>query len=109
MRIIEMNEGPKIPYSVEGTEIIFDDDTLSLKLSRRQRDWEVTVDVCSDEDGNLVIGAATGRYYVAQLTVPAKQYTEPEGEDEQPEPLPLNIDDVTMALWALVNYTPVSE
>lgn len=108
MIVIEKNEGPKIPYTVTGKKVTFDDD-LTVNLASRQRDWETDVDVCSDEDGNLVLGAAAGRYYVAQLTIPAKQYTEPEGEDEAPQPIPLDMDDVTLALWALVNYTPVSE
>jgi len=108
MNIIEMNEGQKIPYSVNGRKVTFDDD-LTIDLAKRQRDWEIPVDVCSDSEGELVIGAAAGRYYVAQLTIPAKQYTEPENEDEAPQPIPLDMDDVTMALWALINYTPVSE
>ena len=108
MIVIEKNEGPKIPYTVIGKKVSFDDE-LTVDLAKRQRDWEIPVDVCSDEEGNLVIGAAVGRYYVAQLTIPARQYTEPEEEGEAPQPIPLNMDDVTMALWALINYTPASE
>ena len=72
--------------------------------------------MCSDKDGALVIGAASGNYYVAQIDVPAKEYEETEAEaseqseeGQQPETIrtakPLNMDDVTLTLWALENYT----
>ena len=114
MIIVEKNEGAKIPYEVTGAKVCFDDD-LTINLAKRQEDWPVHIDVCSDKDGTLVIGAESGRYYVAQIDVPAKEYEEveadleDEGYNEQAktkrEPLPLNMDNVTLTLWALENYT----
>ena len=100
MIIVEKNQGPKIPYEVNGTKICFDDD-LTINLSKRQQDWGVHIDVCSDQDGELVIGTAAGRAYVAEIDIPAREYTTPEGEGEQPEPIPLDMDTVTLSLWAI--------
>ena len=38
MKVIEKNEGAKIPYEVKGTKIVFNDDELTLNLSRYERD-----------------------------------------------------------------------
>ena len=120
MIIVEKNEGAKIPYEVTGTKMCFDDD-LTINLAKRQEDWPVHIDVCSDKDGALVIGAESGRYYVAQIDVPAKEYEEAEAtaeaentdgeqaEGQQTETIrtakPLKMDNVTLTLWALENYT----
>ena len=120
MIIVEKNEGAKIPYEVTGTKVCFDDD-ITINLAKRQEDWPVHIDVCSDKDGTLVIGAESGRYYVAQIDVPAKEYEEAEAtaeaentdgeqvEGQQTETIrtakPLNMDNVTLTLWALENYT----
>lgn len=127
MKVIEMNEGRKIPYEVNGTKICFDDD-LTINLAKRQEDCDVHIDVCSDQNGALVIGAASGNYYVAQIDIPKMEYEETVSEDEvtetvhgedesesenemqkQPqiirEPKPLDMDSVTLTLWALENYT----
>lgn len=125
MKVIEVNEGRKIPYEVNGTKICFDDD-LTINLAKRQEDCDVHIDVCSDQNGALVIGAASGNYYVAQIDIPKREYEEIVSEDEptgavqyedegenqiqkQPkivrEPKPLDMDSVTLSLWALENYT----
>lgn len=120
MIIVEKNEGAKIPYEVTGTKVCFDDD-ITINLAKRQEDWPVHIDVCSDKDGALVIGAESGRYYVAQIDVPAKEYEVAEAtaeaentdgeqaEGQQTETIrtakPLNMDNVTLTLWALENYT----
>lgn len=111
MKIIEKNAGPKIPYEVDGTRIIFDDD-LTVNCAKRQQDDDVHEDICYDNRGQLVIGAAAGRRYVAEIDIPAKQYIYHDaeatnGEDgmmrdvEPPTPIPLNMDDVTLILWAI--------
>lgn len=125
MNVIEMNEGPKIEYEVTGNKITFDDD-LTLNLAKREEDDHVEIDICSDSDGNLVIGSAAGRAYVAQIAIPAREYEEEEEEidpdEDAPEdnsadsdgepltaketrtvrkPVPFNIDRVTLALWAV--------
>ncbi len=101
MIIVEKNEGKKIPYSVNGTRVTFNDD-LTINLASREQDWPVHIDICFDEDNALVIGAAAGRAYVAQFDIPARRYTEEEVDDEmQRIPLPLDMDTVTLTLWAI--------
>lgn len=101
MIIIEKNEGTKIPYSVNGTKVTFDDD-LTLNLASREQDWPVHIDICFDEDRALVIGAAAGRAYVAELDIPARQYDEEEIDEEiQRTPVPLDMDTVTLSLWSI--------
>mgnify|MGYP007069843619 CR=1 FL=1 len=108
MIIIEKNEGPKIEYEVKNTTtkktICFDDD-LTINLAKREQDWAVHIDICHDADGELVIGTAAGRAYVAEIDIPAREYTE-EVDPEDPErtiltPVPLNLDNVTLSLWAI--------
>lgn len=101
MIIIEKNEGTKIPYSVSGTKVTFNDD-LTLNLTSREQDWPVHIDICYDEDRALVIGAAAGRAYVAEIDIPARQYTEEEIDGEmQRTPVPLDMDTVTLTLWSI--------
>lgn len=107
MRIIEKNEGEKIEYEVHGKKITFDDD-LTINLAKRQEDHPVHIDVCYDTDRELVIGAAAGRLYVAEIDIPKREYILPEpsqgegmGESDPPTPVPLDMDDVTLTLWAI--------
>ena len=100
MKVIQKNEGPKIDYEINGAKITFDDD-LTINLAKRQDDFDVHIDVCYDRDGNLVIGTAAGRAYVAEIDIPAREYTKPETEEEQPEPVPLDMEKVTLSLWAI--------
>jgi len=108
MIIVEMNEGQKIEYEIQNTatkkKITFDDD-LTINLAKREEDWPVHIDVCYDEDENLVIGTAAGRAYVAQIDIPARRYTE-EADPDDPEqtilvPIPLDLDLVTLSLWSI--------
>lgn len=101
MIIIEKNEGAKIPYAANETKVTFDDD-LTLNLASREQDWPVHIDICYDEDRALVIGAAAGRAYVAEIDIPARQYTEEEVDGEtQRVPIPLDMDTVTLTLWSI--------
>lgn len=118
MTVIEKNIGTKIPYEVSKNKICFDDD-LTINLAKREEDRDVHIDVCYDTDGELVLGAAAGRSYVAEIDIPARQYTQPEpvepeateGEDTdgnarmsnstQAEPIPFSMDNVTLTLWAI--------
>lgn len=101
MIIIEKNEGTKIPYSVSGTKVTFNYD-LTINLASREQDWPVHIDICYDEDRALVIGAAAGRAYVAEIDIPARQYTEEEVDGEtQRVPVPLDMDTVTLTLWSI--------
>lgn len=117
MIVKEINEGAKIPYEVNGTKVCFNDD-LTINLAKRQEDWAVHIDICSDDDGELVIGAKSGSYYVAQLDIPEREYeiteTEVENTDGEQtegqqttttsEPKPLDMDKVALTLWKLENY-----
>lgn len=111
MKIVEMNEGKKIEYEVTGNKICFDDD-LTINLAKREEDETVEIDVCFDKDKNLVIGAAAGRAYVAQIKIPARTYEEDvenaaETSGEMPEtgttrkPAAFDIDRITLSLWAI--------
>ena len=109
MIIVEKNEGQKIDYEIQNTatkkKITFDDD-LTINLAKREEDWAVHIDVCYDEDENLVLGTAAGRAYVAEIDIPAREYIYPEPaeegeEQEPPTPVPLDLDKVTLSLWAV--------
>ena len=105
MIVIEKNVGSKIPYEVVGTKVTFNDD-LTLNLASREQDWPVHIDICFDEDKALVVGAAAGRAYVAQIDIPERKYTETEveadGEIEiERTPVPLDMETVTLSLWSI--------
>lgn len=110
MTVIEMNEGAKIPYEAEGNKLNLNDD-LIINLAKRESDFPEHIDVCSDKDGNLVIGDG-GLYFVAQVDIPAREYTETEtestGESEETtivrEPVAFDINKCTLTLWKLENY-----
>ena len=46
--VVEKNEGEKIAYDVSTTKIIFGDDDLMVNIKNRERDEEVTLDICKD-------------------------------------------------------------
>lgn len=104
MIIINKDNGPKIDYEVTGNKITFDDD-LTINLAKREEDWAVHIDVCFDSTDGLVVGAAAGRNYVAEIDIPARAYNYVESEDDRgdeersPVPVPLDMDKVTLTLW----------
>lgn len=109
--VVEKNEGAKIPYEVSGTKIIFGDDELMVNCKSRERDYEVTLDVCRDTADGLTVGVNTeAREYVAQVAIPERQYEEIDtGEqDEDGKPimerraLPFDMRKCTLTLWALI-------
>jgi len=116
MIIVEKNEGTKIPYEEIGNKICFDDD-LTINLAKREEDHAVHIDICYDKQGELVIGAAAGRSYVAEIDIPQREYTQPEAEETTEaedveggmthanstpsEPVPFDMDKVTLTLWAI--------
>jgi hypothetical protein len=124
MIVIEKNSGEKIPYTESGNKLALNDE-LMFNLERYERDDANHLDVCRDKYGNLVSGVIPGiaEAYVAQIDIPAREYTEtveePEsgGEDGgesgenggmehtpniKREPVPFSMDNVTLTLWALV-------
>lgn len=94
MKIIEMNEGPKIDYQVIDTKIMFRDE-LVLNLKNYERDFDVEIDICQDD--NKILLAGLSEYYVAQIFIPARQYEDP----EKTQPVPFSMDNVTLKLWKL--------
>jgi len=109
MIIVERNAGQKIDYELDGTKLSFADGELTLNLARYQKDEVVTKDIMVDGEGYLTTGH--GRYYAAQVEIPAKEYEyiEPEGEPTEGEelnsgsyePLPLDTDKVTLYLFSI--------
>ena len=82
IKVIEKNTGKKIGYEVEGTTLWIGDQ-IAIKLPKYQSDTEVTKDICADGDGNLVMGL--GKNYVAQVTIPQKEFDYVEQENEETE------------------------
>lgn len=98
MIIIYKKPGEYVQYAVNGYEITFAN-YLTLDLNARYGDNAVHIDICEDKDGALVIGAAAGRLYVAELDIPKATYHETmEGELVQD---PLDMEKVTLSLWPL--------
>ena len=108
MIVINKNEGLKITYTVDGSRVTFGDE-LTLNLTKYQRDWSVTIDICRNKDNMLVIGAGAGLHYVAQIDIPAIEYAAVElvapevGSGQIPERLSLDMTKITLTLWSLVN------
>lgn len=104
MIVIEKNIGKKIDYMITGTKININDE-LILDLAKYERDFDVSIDICENEFDMLIMGL--GRRYVAQIHIPAREYkeieiTEGTGEEETKlEPVPFNMEKVTLALWAI--------
>lgn len=107
-----------IPYEVMGKIISFNDGDLMFDASKKERDYEVIIDICQDYTGGLVMGAADGERYVAQLVIPEREYTEtiednpnynPETEIESMESptittrdaVPFDIDKCELRLWEM--------
>lgn len=120
MKEVIKTPGEHIPYDTTSKSIIFgEDEDLSINLKNREQDETTLIDICSDSDGFLVVGTAAGLRYVAQVEIPARQYTEeeqenpnydPEAEEGMEnrnktivvrEPVPFDIDSCTIYLWGM--------
>lgn len=119
MKITHLPENGKnfIPYDVTGDVVDFNDGELMINLAKKERDYEVTIDICQDYTGGLVVGTGNGKRYVAQAVIPAREYTEtdipnpdydPEAEDstasptiKNREPVPFDIDKCELRLWEM--------
>lgn len=80
MKVTHMPENGTnfIPFEVMGKNIDFNDGELMFNVSKKERDYEVIVDICRDYTGGLVMGATGGERYVAQLIIPEREYEEVE-------------------------------
>lgn len=104
MREVIVTPGTHIEYTTTSKCITFGDEDLTINLKNRQMDETTKIDICSDKQGFLVIGAETGFRYVAQVEIPAREYTETPGEQDgttERTPVPFDIDTCTIYLWAL--------
>ena len=106
MKVIEKNAGQKIDYAVDGTKIIFADGALSIDIERYQNDVQTTRDIMVDNEGYLTTGR--GRYYAAQIEIPAAEYKETIVEQDDVagdaiirERMPLDMDNVTLYLFGI--------
>lgn len=113
IQVEDKNEGEKIAWAQSKTKIIFGDDDLAIRCDTRQRDIPVTVDVCMDDQNNLTIGTGTGRYYVAQVEIPAQKFVEVEDtantRKTHTEAVPLDMADVKLILWSLDDLQPAED
>lgn len=119
MKEVIITPGTHIEYTTTKKAITFGDEDLTINLKNREKDEKVLIDVCADRDGELVIGAATGYKYVAQVEIPSREYAEeqvenldydPEAEEgssnaseyiTERQPVPFDIDNCTIYLFAI--------
>lgn len=87
MIINEINKGEKIKYIVDGNKITFGDDELMINLEKYEKDIEVEINICTDDEGLLLTTLA--ERYVAVIVIPARSE------------VPFNMDNVTLDLFAL--------
>ncbi len=92
MIVKEINAGQKIAYEVAGNKITFGDDELMLNLSKYERDQEVILNICNDDDGILIAGLS--KYFVANIVIPARSYIDG-------TPVPFDMTRVELGLWSL--------
>lgn len=108
MNVIEKTSGTHIAYDTTKTSIIFGDEDLIINLKNRERDNDVTLDICLDKDGELTMGTAAGMKYAAQVLIPARAYNTVSGEPDEDgnptqvqEAVAFNIDNCTLYLFAI--------
>lgn len=108
--VVEKTPGKHIEYALSGgKKITFGDDELTINLASRERDYEVSLDICIDEENGVVIGTGgKAQKYAAQIIIPARRYDVIEdGEDEEgnvreiPVPVPFDMSLCTLILWGL--------
>lgn len=97
MTVIEKNKGPKVAYEVTGNKITFGDDEITLNLAKYERDAEVCINVCTDDDHIMIAGLS--KYFVANIIIPGRTY----GEDGNA--VAFCMDNVKLVLWALIDGT----
>lgn len=110
INVVEKTPGAHIEYALSGgKKITFGDDELTINLASRERDYEVSLDICIDEEDGVVIGTGgKAQKYAAQIVIPARRYDVIEdGEDENgepkeiPVPIPFDMSLCTLILWGL--------
>lgn len=99
MTVIEKNQGKKIGYEVQGNAITFGDDEIVIDIEDRERDEEVRINICADDDHVLTEGLS--KYYVANIIIPARSY------NDDGEAIPFSMENVKLVLWALIGIKEV--
>lgn len=107
INVVEKQPGNHIEYEVSAKKIIFGDDELSINLSSRERDFEVSLDICIDSENGIVIGTGgRAQKYAAQVIIPARRYDVIDngvnelGEPQEiPVPIPFDMSLCTLILW----------
>lgn len=117
MKVQEINEGTKAGYSLIGTMLTVTVGTQSvdIDLVASQQDTQQVVDVSLDENRQLKLGVE--KWYVASIVIPPqKMHLVDSGQVDEndnpillPETLPLDMDEVSLILWALPTLTANSE
>ena len=102
-----------LDFYQDGNMVSFNDDEIMINLKRKERDYDILIDICQDMSGGLI--AATGAdLYRAQIFIPARQYVDkeidnpdydPDDETSQKtimtrEAVPFDISRCILTLWA---------
>lgn len=107
MKEIIMTPGTHIEYKTNAKSITFGDEDLTINLRNRKMDETVIIDICSDKQGFLVVGAETGSRYVAQIEIPAREYIQKTVKSDGGESIaqnvavPFDINGCTICLWGM--------
>ena len=56
IKVVEKMPGNHIQYEMKGKKVIFGDDELSVNLASRERDFEVSLDICIDRSEERRVG-----------------------------------------------------
>ena len=106
-------EGVRVPFTEDGTRIIFgiEENSFTVDAAELQQDNQVSFDVMQDDNGKL---GTEGNWYAATLTIPPRKYEMVEdeknitinedGEEERglvPQQIPLDMGAVEIALYPL--------
>lgn len=108
MNVTEKNEGIKMPYVVNNTTICFDE-TITVNLTKMQKDVENVIDICLNNDSQLTTGL--GKWYIANIILPPKEYeykdTGVKDDDDnivyERAAKPLDMEKVDLILWTIPN------
>lgn len=107
MKVTEKNQGKKIPYTLEGNVICFQD-SLSLNLAAYEKDDGNYIGIFADRQGCLLCTGGPEYRYVAEIIIPARRYRANQRavyEGDLPvvvkTPVPFEADACTLVLWAV--------
>ena len=112
IKVVTKTPGKHIEYAISGEKkITFGDDELTVNLASRERDHEVVLDICIDEENGVVIGTGgKAQKFAAQIIIPARSYDtvkDTTQKDEAGTPLEImvpadfNMSLCTLVLWGL--------